>query len=113
MDCKPHHVRGAVSGGSITLYGYAKLLYRHYGKEPQIGFLPWGEWREYVRRECASSASHGEIEQQLTESYLHLSRSGFFTTEKVRRLLGYEPRHTNVQTIIEAVDAYGGLRQLD
>lgn len=34
----------AVSGGSITLYGYAKLLYHHYGKEPQIGFMPWQEW---------------------------------------------------------------------
>lgn len=29
----------AVSGGSITLYGYACLLYRHYGMEPKIDFL--------------------------------------------------------------------------
>lgn len=96
----------AVSGGSITLYGYAKLLYNHYGYEPRIDFLPWKEWTDYVRRECASSATKEEVEQQLTESYLHLSRSGFFTTEKERRLLGYEPRHTNVETIIEAVNAY-------
>lgn len=94
----------AVSGGSITLYGYAKLLYRHYGIEPKIDFMPWREWTEYVRQECVSNTTREEIEHQLTESYLHLSRSGFFTTMKERDLLGYEPAHTNVETIIESVD---------
>lgn len=96
----------AVSGGSITLYGYAKLLYQHYGKGPQIDFLPWQEWTEYVRRESAATATAEEIDQQLTESYLHLSRSGFFTTEKEQRLLGYKPKHTNIQAIIGSVNAY-------
>ena len=92
----------AVSGGSITLYGFAKLLYRMYGHEPRITFLPWKEWTEYVRKESAATATPEELEQQLTESFLHLSRSGSFTTEKEHRLLGYKPAYTNVETIIES-----------
>ena len=38
----------AVSGGSITLYGYAKLLYDYFGKEAKIEFKPWNEFCEYV-----------------------------------------------------------------
>ena len=38
----------AVSGGSITLYGYAKLLYEYFGKEPNIEFKQWNEFCEYV-----------------------------------------------------------------
>lgn len=105
-DCALGEKFYAVSGGSITLYGYARLLYQHYGKEAQIDFLPWHEWTEYVRRESAATATAEEIDHQLTESYLHLSRSGFFTTEKEQRLLGYKPKHSNIQTIIEAVSAY-------
>ena len=41
-------VFNAVSGGSITLYGYAKLLYSYFGKEPKIEFKPWNEFCEYV-----------------------------------------------------------------
>ena len=37
----------AASGGSITLYGYAKMMYAFFGNEPQIDFLPWKEWCEY------------------------------------------------------------------
>lgn len=96
----------AVSGGSITLYGYAKLLYNHYRHIPNIGFLSWTEWTEYVRNECAASSTKEEIEQQLVESYLHLSRSGFFSIEKEKNLLGYKPLHTNVETILESIDSY-------
>ncbi len=96
----------AVSGGSITLYGYARLLYKHFGREPHIGFLSWDEWQKYVRSECAGTATEEEIEMQLTESYLHLTRSGFFGIEKEHCLLGYTPEYSNVETILEAVDAY-------
>lgn len=96
----------AVSGQSITLYGYARLIYDFYGKTPDIDFLPWHDWQEYVRKECRCKYTDETIEQQLTESYLHLTRSGYFNTEKEHLLLGYEPRHTNVETIIESVKAY-------
>ncbi len=90
----------AVSGGSITLYGYAKLMYEFFGKEPKIGFLPWREWCAYVgdERECE-------------DTFYHITRSGYYTIEKEERLLEYHPQYTNVKTIQIAVQSYidGGL----
>jgi nucleoside-diphosphate-sugar epimerase len=85
----------AVSGGSITLYGYAKLMYEFFGKEPKIGFLPWKEWCDYVGNpvECE-------------DTYYHITRSGFYSLEKEERLLQYHPKYTNVETIKIAVQSY-------
>lgn len=85
----------AVSGGSITLYGYARMMYEFFGKEPKIGFLPWKEWCDYVGdpKECE-------------DTYYHITRSGFYTLEKEKRLLDYQPRYTNVDTIKIAVQSY-------
>lgn len=85
----------AVSGGSITLYGYARLMYDFFGKEPKIGFLPWKEWCDYVGdpKECE-------------DTYYHIARSGFYTIEKEARLLDYRPKYTNVETIKIAVQSY-------
>lgn len=85
----------AVSGGSITLYGYAKLMYDFFGREPRISFAPWKEWCEYVGdpTECE-------------DTYYHIARSGFFSTAKEEKLLEYQPRYTNVDTIKIAVQSY-------
>ncbi|MDO5294224.1 MAG: NAD-dependent epimerase/dehydratase family protein [bacterium] len=85
----------AVSGGSITLYGYAKLMYKFFNKDPKIGFLPWEEWCEYV-------GDSNECE----DTYYHITRSGFYNTEKEERLLDYHPKYTNVETIKIAVQSY-------
>lgn len=85
----------AVSGGAITLYGYAKLMYAFFGKAPKISFLPWPQWCEYVGdpKECE-------------DSYGHISRSGFFSTAKEEKLLDYHPKFTNVEAIKLAVQSY-------
>lgn len=85
----------AASGGSITLYGYAKLMYRFFNKEPKISFLPWDEWCAYV----------GD-EQECQDTYLHISRSGSYSVAKEERLLDYHPRYSNVDTIKIAVQSY-------
>lgn len=85
----------AVSGGSITLYGYAKLMYAFFGREPKIGFLPWKEWCDYV-------GDPAECE----DTFYHIARSGFYTTAKEERLLDYHPKYTNVETIKIAVQSY-------
>lgn len=85
----------AVSGGAITLYGYAKMMYEFFNKEPRIGFLPWDEWCKYV----------GD-EKECEDTYFHITRSGFFSLEKEQKLLGYYPRYTNVETIRIAVRSY-------
>lgn len=85
----------AVSGGSITLYGYAKLMYEFFGKEARIGFLPWKEWCEYVGdpKECE-------------DTFYHITRSGFYTIEKEEKLLDYHPKYSNVDAIKIAVQSY-------
>jgi len=80
---------------SITLYGYAKHLYEYFGHEPRISFLGWQEW-------CRYEGNPEECEH----TYYHIARSGTFSIEKERRLLGYHPRYTNLQTIDLAVKSY-------
>ena len=84
-----------MSGGSITLYGYAKLLYDYFGKEAKIEFKPWNEFCEYVGNK-----------KETDLSYKHLMRSGFFNYDKEEKLLGFRPKYTNVETIKAAVKSY-------
>ena len=85
----------AVSGGSITLYGYAKLLYEYFGKETKIDFKPWKEFCEYVGNK-----------KETDMAYLHLIRSGYFNYEKEEKLLGFKPKYTNVEAIKAAIKSY-------
>lgn len=85
----------AASGGSITLYGYAKMMYEFFGQTPKIGFLPWNEW-------CVYEGNPAECES----TYLHIARSGTYDIEKEQRLLDYHPRYKNTETILLAVESY-------
>ena len=88
-------VFNAVSGGSITLYGYAKLLFDYFGKEVKIEFKPWNEFCEYVGNK-----------KETDMGYKHLIRSGYFNYDKEEKLLGFRPKYTNIETIIAAVKSY-------
>lgn len=85
----------AASGGSITLYGYAKMMYAFFGNEPQIDFLPWKEWCEY----------EGNPEE-CDHTYYHIARSGSYDIRKEEKLLDYHPKYTNTETIKLAVQSY-------
>lgn len=79
----------------ITLYGFAKHLYKYFGREPKITFLPWPEWCKY----------EGNPEE-CDHTYYHIVRSGVFSIEKAKRLLEYQPKYTCVETIDLAVKSY-------
>ncbi len=85
----------AVTGEAITLYGYAKHAYEFFGHEPDIGFLPWKEWCEYV----------GD-QEQTDCTYAHIARSGLASIEKETRLLGYRPQFSILETIDQALNGY-------
>lgn len=85
----------AASGGSITLYGYAKMIYEFFGFEPMISYLPWDKWCEY-------EGNPNECEH----TFLHIARSGSYSIEKERELLEYKPKYTNIETIKLAVQSY-------
>ena len=85
----------AASGGSITLYGYARLMFEFFNQKPQIDFLPWKEWCEY-------EGNKAECEH----TYYHIARSGSYSITKEEKLLDYHPKYTNVETIMLAVENY-------
>lgn len=85
----------AVSEESLTLYGYTMTMYRFFNQEPSITFLSWDKWVDYVDDERLSSIS-----------YYHLARSGHFSIEKAKTLLGFRPRYSAVQVVESAVQSY-------
>ncbi len=86
----------AVADEGLTTYGCALAVARVLGAEPRISFLGWERWVE----ECGLS------EDAVKSTYLHLARSGHFSNEKARRLLGYRPRYTTTETVEAAVRSY-------
>jgi nucleoside-diphosphate-sugar epimerase len=84
----------AVSPAAVTLKGYAHEAARWFGREADLRFVPWEEWK--VR--C------GLTPQDMETSYDHLIRCQCYSTEKAHRLLDYQPRYTSFAAILEAVE---------
>ncbi len=82
----------AVGAESITLLGYAQAMYRWFGQEEKIKFLPWNEWCNYIKEK-----------EYIDSTYYHIARSGYYSIEKGKRLLEYYPRHTLLETVEESV----------
>lgn len=80
-----------VSGGAITLRGYAEAMYAWFGKDANLKFLPWEEWRKTV--------SPGEA----GATWDHIAHSPNASIEKARRLIDYQPRYTSLQAVYESV----------
>lgn len=101
MDAITHRNRAlgesfyAVANDAMTLYGYAKAMYRFFGREPQIKFLSWEKWCEYMKDE-----------EQITMTYNHIARSGYFSNERAKIMLNYRPRYSALDTVIESVKGY-------
>lgn len=85
----------AVAAESLTLYGYAKAMYRFFGHEPNIDFLAWPQWKEMVNDQALSE-----------HSYYHLARSGYYSIENARQLIGYSPKYSTIETVELAVQNY-------
>lgn len=81
-----------VSPGAVTLRGYAEAVASWFGREANLRFLPWEEFRQAVGE---TNAGH---------TWNHIAHSPNGSIAKARSLLGYQPRYTSLQTIREAVD---------
>ena len=79
---------------ALTLRGYAELVARHFGHEPRLEFVPWAEFASRVGREEADMT----IE--------HIGRAPLFSMDKARARLGFTPRHSVTETVLEAIDAW-------
>ncbi len=92
----------AVSPGALNLRGYAEAMYRWFGLEPDIRYLPYDEWKTL------------QSPKEAEATWEHISRSPSHSIEKARRLLRYTPRYTSLAAVQEAVTwliAHGKVEQ--
>jgi nucleoside-diphosphate-sugar epimerase len=79
---------------ALTLRGYAELVARHFGHEPKLTFVPWAE---FARR----------IDPQEAEKTIeHIGRAPMFSMAKAQDVLGFVPKHSVTDTVLEAIDAW-------
>jgi nucleoside-diphosphate-sugar epimerase len=81
----------AVSPQALNLRGYAEAMYRWFGHEPRIRYLPFDEWKK----------TQSESDAQAT--WEHIIRSPNHSVEKARKLLGHEPKWSSLDAIKESV----------
>lgn len=82
-----------VSPAAITLRGFAERMAGWFGREANLSFLPWDEWKNTVSEKDARS------------TWDHIAHSPSCSIAKARKLLGYAPRYTSLQAVQEAVTA--------
>jgi nucleoside-diphosphate-sugar epimerase len=80
-----------VSGAALTLRGYAESMYRWFGREPKLSFLPWERWKETVS------------EAEAAATWDHIAHSPNGSIAKARQFLGYEPRYSSLAAVQESV----------
>jgi nucleoside-diphosphate-sugar epimerase len=83
-----------VSEQAMTLRGYAQAVAKWFGRDANMGFLPWDEWK-------ATTTNHNA---ELTWDHITHSPNG--SIEKAKRLINYLPRYTSLQAIQEAITHY-------
>ena len=80
-----------VSPQAVTLRGLSEQVAGWYGKNAELIYLDWEEWR---RHESQEDAGH---------TWEHIRNSPCGSIEKARHVLGYEPRYTTYEMLREAL----------
>jgi nucleoside-diphosphate-sugar epimerase len=86
-------VFNTVSSQALTLRGYAEAMYRWFGHEPRLSFVPLDQWKLGLEKSDAES------------SWRHIARSSCVSIEKSRQRLGYSPRFSSLEAIQQSVTA--------
>jgi nucleoside-diphosphate-sugar epimerase len=81
-----------VSERAVTLRGLAEQIARTFGQEAHLTVASFDDFRAQRSPESADA------------SWQHLSRSHSMSIDKARRLLGYQPRYTSVEAIVEGLE---------
>ena len=81
----------AVSPQAVNLRGYAEAMYRWFGHEPKLRYLPFDEWRTH------------QVPEEAEATWEHIVRSPSHSMEKAKRLLGFTPRYSSLEAVQEAV----------
>lgn len=80
----------AVSPAALTLRGYAEAVATWFGREANLSFMPFDQWKQDI----------SDRDARLTHD--HIAHSPNCSIDKAR-LLGYEPRYSSLQAIQEAL----------
>jgi nucleoside-diphosphate-sugar epimerase len=86
------HSFHAVSTGAVTLRGYARAVASWFGKEANLIFKPFDEFRNDVTGADADA------------TYEHILRSSNHSMEKAKRLLGFTPRYSSFEAVKESLN---------
>lgn len=81
----------AVADGAMTLRGYAEGVAESFGREANLAFLPWDEWRQTVTPRDA------EI------TWDHIAHSPNCSMDKAARVLGFRPACSPLETVLDAI----------
>jgi nucleoside-diphosphate-sugar epimerase len=94
-----HHPEAAVgesfhvvSPAAMTLRSYAEAMFAHFGHRAQLAYLPWDKWQRTVAEEEAAA------------TWDHITHSPNGSIAKARERLGYSPRYTSIEAVIESVN---------
>jgi nucleoside-diphosphate-sugar epimerase len=82
-----------VSPAPLTLRAYAEAMFAHFGQRVRLEFLPWEEWRQTV------------TEDEAAATWDHIAHSPHCSIAKARERLGYAPRYTSLQAVIESINS--------
>lgn len=80
-----------VSPQAVNLRGYAEAMYRWFGREPKLSYLPFEQWKTGWSPEDAQG------------TWEHIARSPSHSMDKARRRLNFVPRYSSLEAVHEAV----------
>ncbi|GHU78732.1 hypothetical protein FACS1894191_0030 [Clostridia bacterium] len=87
----------AVSPRAVSLRGYAAEAAGWYGKQAELRFEPFGEWKNRMSERDAGA------------TLTHILHSPSVSMEKAKRLLGFEPKHTTYEAVRKCLASFGEL----
>ena len=82
-----------VSPRAITLRGYAERMAAWFGRQANLKFLPWEDFKATVN------------ERDARVTFDHIAHSPNCSIEKARALLHYAPRYSSLEAVQECVTA--------
>ena len=82
-----------VSPAPMTLRAYAEAMFAHFDQPAKLQFLPWEEWQ------------HTVTEAEAAATWDHIAHSPNGSIAKARQRLGYAPRYSSLEAVIESVNS--------
>jgi nucleoside-diphosphate-sugar epimerase len=100
-DVAAGNAYNVVSERAMTLRGIATAVAGWFGREADLRFMPFEQFRAGTDDDLADS------------SWEHIVRSHSMSIEKARRQLGYAPRYTSLQAIADGLGWLASQGQID